>query len=73
MTIMTTKPYDYDDDTHGDTDHQDDSYAAAGAALGAGGAPLLLRVLLLCFPLLLTVPVRAGQAGRAGPGRAGYR
>ena len=35
MVIMMTKPYDYDDDTDVDNDHKNDSYIAAGAALGA--------------------------------------
>ena len=34
MMIMMTKPYDYDDDTD-DNDHKNNSYTAAGAALGA--------------------------------------
>ena len=33
--IMTTKPYDYDDDTDDDNVRKNDSYAAAGAAPGA--------------------------------------
>ena len=44
--------HDYDDVT-GDNDHKNGSYTAAGAAPGAGAAPLLLRVFRLCLPLLL--------------------
>ena len=35
MTIMMKKPYDYDNDIDDDNDHKNDSYIAAGAALGA--------------------------------------
>ena len=35
MVIKMTKPYDYADDTDDDHDHKNDSYTAAGAALGA--------------------------------------
>ena len=43
MVIMMMKPDDYDDDTDDDHHHKNDSYTAAGAALGAGVPCSLLQ------------------------------
>ena len=55
MMIMMAQPSDYTDETDHHHNHQNDSYAAAGAALGDGAFPLIIRVPILNFCLLLRV------------------
>ena len=50
--VMPIISYSFVDAIDADHDHKHDSNVA-GAALGAGAAPLLFRVLRLFFPLLL--------------------
>ena len=56
MTIMTTMPDYYDDDTVDRNDHKNDSYTAAGAAPGASVPCSGFRLLASGFWL----PVRSG-------------